>query len=257
MKFADLPLGEFDPERVAILEPKHLADGLVVPRRAVLCFFYEILAERGADPSSGWTEIKTHNLENGPRTVWQVGEGDDAVAVLNPGTGAPTAVTMLELVIAGGAETVVAVGGAGALVDEMALGNVVIPSTAVRDEGTSFHYLPADRSIDLDPSISGKLDAFLSDRDVPHRLAPVWTTDGLFRETPDRVKQRRDEGCVLVDMECSALAAVCQFRGVDFGQFLYAGDSLASEDWDHRGWNDAADIRETLLDLAIDAARSL
>lgn len=257
MNFFDLPLGEFDPEREAILEPQHLANGMVVPKKAVLCFFYELLADRGADPDSGWTEIQTHNLENGPRTVWRVGEGDDAVAVLNPGTGAPTSVTMLELVIACGAETVVAVGGAGALVDEMALGNVVIPTSAVRDEGTSFHYLPAKRTIDLDSSIATKLDNFLSERDVPHRMAPIWTTDGLFRETPDRVQRRRDEGAVLVDMECAALAAVCQFRGVEFGQFLYAGDSLASEDWDHRGWNHASDIRETLLDLAIDAARSL
>lgn len=256
-RFVDLPLGEFDPERTAILEPHHIAGDLNVPERVVLCFFYDVLAARGADPESGWTEIGARDLENGPRTIWQVGEGDDAVAVLNPGTGAPTSVTMLEVVIAAGARTVVAVGGAGALVDELALGQVVVPTEAIRDEGTSFHYREAERSLLLNRSVADGLAAFLDRREVPHVQAKVWTTDGLFRETPERVTRRRDEGCVLVDMECSALAAVCDFRGVRFGQFLYAGDSLATDDWDHRGWQQAGTVRERLLDLAIDAAREV
>jgi uridine phosphorylase len=257
MQFSDLPLGELDPQRVAILEPHHLLGRLAVPPRAVLCFFYDVVARRGADPSSGWRSLATRDLENGPRTFWEVGEGDDAVLVLNPGTGAPTAVTLLEMVIAAGATTVLAVGGAGALVDEMALGNVVIPSSAVRDEGTSFHYLEAARSIELDGAVVDQLDRFLESRGVPHAVAPVWTTDGLFRETPDRVARRRAEGCLLVDMECSALAAVAAFRGVRFGQLLYAGDSLAAAEWDHRGWNRADSVRDSLLDLAIDAVRGL
>ena len=102
-----------------------------------------------------------------------------------------------------------------------------------------------------------QLDRFLESRGVPHAVAPVWTTDGLFRETPDRVARRRAEGCLLVDMECSALAAVAAFRGVRFGQLLYAGDSLAAAEWDHRGWNRADSVRDSLLDLAIDAVRGL
>ena len=257
MDFRQLPLGELDDERTAILEPQHIGGDLRVPERAVLCFFYDVIARRGADPASGWIELGTRDLENGPRTVWQVGEGDDAVAVMSPGTGAPTSVTMLEICIAAGADTVVAVGGAGALVDELALGNVVVPTSALRDEGTSFHYLAPSRWLELDDEVAQNLGRFLAAREVPHRLAPVWTTDGLFRETPDRVRRRRDEGCVLVDMECAALAAVCRFRQVRFGQFLYAGDSLATDEWDHRGWQHATDVRETLLDLAIDAVRAV
>ncbi len=260
--FSQLPLGEFDPERAAILEPHHLVGDLRVPETVVLCFFFDVVARRGSDPASGWSEIGSRDLENGPRVIWQVGQGepgtpDEAVAVLNPGTGGPTSVTMLEMVIAAGARTVVAVGGAGALMDELAMGQVVVPTEAVRDEGTSFHYLPAERSIALDQEVAVALGAFLAERDIPHRLDKVWTTDGLFRETPTRVARRREEGCVLVDMECSALAAVSAFRGVRFGQLLYAGDSLATEEWDHRGWQQAGSVREQLLDLAIDAARAL
>ena len=116
LPFGDLPLSEFDSERSAVLEPHHIAGDLKVPETVVLCFFYDVLARRGDDPASGWTELGARDLENGPRTVWQVGSGapgdaDEAVAVLNPGTGGPTSVTMLEVVIAAGARTVVAVGG--------------------------------------------------------------------------------------------------------------------------------------------------
>lgn len=251
------PLGEWDDESTAILEPKHLAKGLSLPKRVVLSFFFDVVERRGADPAAGFEEIGTRHMENGPRTIWQVGEGDDAVAVLNPGTGGPTAVTMLEVCIAAGAERIMAVGGAGALVDEMAMGNIVVPTRALRDEGTSFHYLPASRWVELDIEVAEELGLFLTEREAPHRFAPVWTTDGLFRETPARVARRRDEGCVLVEMECASLAAAAQFRGVRFGQFLYAGDSLATDEWDERGWKQAADVRETLLDLAIDAVRVL
>lgn len=257
MEFTGLPLGEWDDESQAILEPVHLAQGLSLPRRVVLSFFFDVVEHRGADPASGFQKIGIRHTENGSRTIWQVGGGDDAVAVLNPGTGGPTSVTMLEICIAAGAQVIVAVGGAGALVDELAMGNVVVPTKALRDEGTSFHYQPASRWQDLDPGVSGELARFLTERNVPHQLAPVWTTDGLFRETPAKVARRREEGCVLVEMECASLAAAAQFRGVRFGQFLYAGDSLATDEWDERGWKQAADVRETLLDLAIDAVRVL
>lgn len=257
MLFEDLPLGELDDDRTAILEPSDLARGLRLPRRVVLSFFFDVLERRGSDPESGFDRLHTHHMENGPRTIWQIGEGDDAVAVLNPGTGGPTSVTMLELCLAAGAEVVVAVGGAGALVDDLAMGNVVVPTRALRDEGTSFHYLPPSRWQELDTDVASQLGDFLDERGVPHVLAPVWTTDALFRETPDKVARRRDEGCVLVDMECASLAAVCAFRDVPFGQLLYAGDSLSAEEWDERDWKQAVDTRESLLDLAIDAVRTL
>ncbi len=253
----DLPLDEWDDESDAILEPAHMARGLSLPKRVVLSFFFDVVERRGSDPASGFEQIGTRQMENGPRVIWQVGDGDQAVAVLNPGTGGPTSVTMLEICIAAGAQKIVAVGGAGALVDELTMGNVVIPTKALRDEGTSFHYQPAGRWQELDSGVSGQLAQFLTASDVPHQLAPVWTTDALFRETPAKVARRRDEGCVLVEMECASLAAAAQFRGVQFGQLLYAGDSLATEDWDERGWKQAADVRETLLDLAIGAVRVL
>jgi purine-nucleoside phosphorylase len=84
----------------------------------------------------------------------------------------------------------------------------------------------------------------------------TWTTDGVFRETPARVRARRDEGCVTVEMETAAFLAVAAFRDVRFVQYLYAGDDVSGEAWDHRGWT-TADVRADLFRLAVETATAV
>ena len=62
---------------------------------------------------------------------------------------------------------------------------------------------------------------------LPFVTYTTWTTDGFFRETQDMVRHRLQEGCSVVEMECSALAACCRRRGAAFGQFFFTADSLA------------------------------
>jgi len=88
-------------------------------------------------------------------------------------------------------------------------------------------------------------------------LAKNWTTDAIYRETPDRVARRRAEGCLTVEMEMAAFCAVAQFRGVLFGQILYGGDDLSGENWDHRGWQGLRSIRTKLFSLAAEACMRL
>ena len=97
----------------------------------------------------------------------------------------------------------------------------------------------------------------MAEWDVPHTTGMTWTTDAFYRETRAKVARRREEGCITVEMEASALIAVSRFRGIRLGQLLYAGDSLAGEAWDHRGWVKAHDVREQLFWLAADAAVEL
>lgn len=80
----------------------------------------------------------------------------------------------------------------------------------------------------------------------------TWTTDGFFRETKDLVKYRVDEGCAVVEMECSALAAVSQMRKAIWGEILFTADTLADvENYDQRNW--ASDSFTYALELAMDA----
>lgn len=95
--------------------------------------------------------------------------------------------------------------------------------------------------------------AVLAERDLPYEECITWTTDGFFRETADMVAYRREEGCSVVEMECAALAACAEFRGFEFGQFLFTADSLANAaEYDERDWGSAS-IRPALM-LCLDIA---
>lgn len=175
---------------------------------------------------------------------------------MHAGVGAPAAVFLFEDLIARGCTKIVACGGAGALID-LALGHPVVVSAALRDEGTSYHYLPPSREIEADPRGVAALEQVLGERSVPYEVGKTWTTDGVYRETRAKVERRRAEGCVTVEMEASALIAVAAFRGISFAQVLYAGDSLAGEVYDSRGWNRQLSSRENLFWIAADAAAIL
>jgi len=137
------------------------------------------------------------------------------------------------------------------------LGEVVVPTTAVRDEGTSYHYLPPGREVEASPRAVEAIERVLGSRGVPYRLGKTWTTDALYRSTPDKVRRRLDEGCLTVEMEAAALFAVARFRDVVLGQILYGGDDISSRDWHARGWTRLGEVRESLLGLAAEACLQL
>ena len=85
----------------------------------------------------------------------------------------------------------------------------------------------------------------------------TWTTDAIYRETRSRVGRRVAEGCLTVEMEAAALIAVSKFYRIPLAQLLYAGDSLAGDEWAHRSWLDASAVRKRLVDLAITVAARL
>jgi uridine phosphorylase len=88
---------------------------------------------------------------------------------------------------------------------------------------------------------------------VGYRLVKTWTTDAVYRETIERTRLRKSQGCSIVEMETSAFMAVAQFRGVEFGQLLYGGDSVQEDGWDDREWQSRGNIRENLFWLAAEA----
>ena len=151
------------------------------------------------------------------------------MAVFHPGVGAPLAAGMLEEIIALGCRDFIACGGAGVLRSEIAVGHVVIPTSAVRDEGTSYHYLPPSREVAPHPAAVAAIESVLRAHGVAYVTGKTWTTDAIFRETPAKVARRRDEGCLTVEMEAAAFFAVAQFRRVRLAQMLYGGDDSAAK----------------------------
>jgi uridine phosphorylase len=251
-----LPLLENDLNEPGVIQGHMLhSSEVVVPHVAVLCFFNELLEQLAEEKVL--EPIYTLRSEIGKNHVYQFTSDFGTVAVVHPGVGAPLAAGFVEEMAALGVTTFVACGGAGALVDDLALGQVMIVSSALRDEGTSFHYVAPSRIIEADQTGVRVLESTLAQLDVPFYVGRTWTTDAFMRETRSRVQRRIDEGCTMVDMESSAFIAVSRFHGLRFAQVLYAGDSLAGGEWDSRHWEHARGVREHLFFVAARAALEL
>ena len=132
----------------------------------------------------------------------------------------------------------------------------LIPKKALRDEGTSYHYLPPARFIDIDRIARTAIENTLQEHALPYREVITWTTDGFYRETKAMVEYRREEGCEAVEMECSALASCASMREIIWGELLFTADSLADvESYDERGWGH--DSFEIALKLCLKAVTKI
>ncbi len=248
-----LPLHEFDPSPHALINPSIHPSRAGFPERAVMCWFGDVVRER----TLGSEVLHKIPFEHGDHAVCVVQHNGVDVALISPGVGAPAAVTSLEIVIALGATKFVGCGGAGIVQPGFDVGHVIVPTGAIRDEGTSYHYAPSDAVVGPHPLALAAIDDVLSEAGVPHDRGLTWTTDAFFRETPAKVARRREQGCITVEMEAAAMFAAATFRNVVYGQLLYAGDDVSAAEWDHRHWEKQASARDRLLDLALDAVLRL
>jgi uridine phosphorylase len=243
------PLFEFEESQTAVINPPMRRRVDNFPELAVACWFGDVQRKRfaGQDP------IYRIPFEHGDHEVHVVEHLGKRIAVFNPGVGAPAAATSLEDIIGLGATKIIGCGGAGIVKQGFDVGHIIVPTGAVRDEGTSHHYQPVDVAVVPHPLAVEAIDAELSEAGVPHDKGLTWTTDAIFRETPEKVARRREQGCISVEMEASAMFAVAMFRGAVYGQLLYAGDDVSAQTWDHRHWEKQSSVRERVLELALNA----
>lgn len=245
------PLLDFDPTPRAFIEPDVQVRPRDVPEACVVTFFGDTVQRLLDD---GGRVLARNRWADGDHPLIEIVHEGQRLAVLYSGVGAPLAAGLLEETIAMGCRAFVVCGGAGALHEDLTVGHLVVVRSALRDEGTSHHYRPADRWIDLDAGATRVLEQTLAEDGVPFVTGRTWTTDAPYRETPAKIAARRSEGCVTVEMEAAALAAVAQFRDVPLAQVLYGGDDLTGEIWDSRDWTTQPHVRDNLVSLAGSAA---
>jgi len=250
----DAPILEFDPDPNAVFEPHHVVvPGRNAPTRAVLCFFSQVIARLHDEGAPVLFELPA---AHGIHPVFGFDVDGEQVAVFQPGVGAGLAGGFFEESIAHGCRRFMAVGTAGGLAPR-AIGHVIVPTFAIRDEGTSYHYQPPSRSTEPTPDALEALLATLKRHDVPFETGGTWTTDGFYRETRAKVERRIAEGCLAVEMEASALFAIAEFRGVPIAQLLTTSDDLSGDEWSGMKLEDRDDFRWSLFLLAAEAVRAL
>ena len=167
--------------------------------------------------------------------------------------GGPASVGLMEEIIAKGARKIIVLGSCGVLDKHISAGNIIVPTAAYRDEGTSYHYMPAGDFVEV--TTAKKLCEIFDEMKVPYICGKTWTTDAFYRETTNNMKARKKDGCISVEMECASLAAASQFRKIELYQFLYAMDSLDDDTWDPRTLGKITKgIRGKYLRIAVEIA---
>lgn len=226
-------LEQFSPNHNAVINPSSIIQPVEnFPEICVSTFSKEVIEEFAS--MEGVTQITAAKSANGIIPVYQIiYEGTPIAFYMSP-VGASAAAGILEEVIAMGGKRFVFFGSCGALDRGLTDGHLVVPTHALRDEGTSYHYRKADDEIMLDETAVNAVTSTLETLGYPYVTGKTWTTDAFYRETQMKVNDRKNAGCIVVEMECSALAAVASFRNVRFAQFLYAADNLDAPAWEPR-----------------------
>ena len=203
-----------------------------VPAGAILCydtaFWAWVCAGPGHVEGDGWL-----------KGAYLVPCHDAQILVLKvPGFGAPTAVMTLEELAAFGIRTFVNLGAAGGLQQHMNIGDIVVCDRAIRDEGTSGHYLPVEKYAHSCPELTEKLGRAFERKGIQYGKGSSWTTDAPYRETIGELRRYRADGVATVEMEVSALFAVGAYRGAGVSAVFVISDILSEEDW-HQGYHSA------------------
>ncbi|HEX2938525.1 MAG TPA: nucleoside phosphorylase [Ruminiclostridium sp.] len=139
-----------------------------------------------------------------------------------------------------GATKYIMFGACGCLNSDITAGKIIVPTDAYRDEGLSYHYAKASDYIKM--KNAAFVAAFFKEAGIPYVTGKTWTTDAIYRETHGNMEKRKAEGCITVEMESAGVQAVCDFRNLDFYNFLIGGDLLDSPEWDRRILGDAGEL---------------
>ena len=253
LKTDRLPILEFDDNPVAKLNPSHYSGDGFDTDKLVITFFPEVIDKLlDAGDISACKVIPGEN----PVAVYRFTDTPDVLVTLGQ-VGCPACAGNLDLFNAMGITKVMFCGGGGVLDSGIEVGRVLVVDGAIRDEGFSYHYIPASRVIYTDEAVTEKIVSELKARGVPHLRGLVWTTDAIFRETADRIALRRREGAKIVEMEQAGCIAVALFRSFAYGALIYGGDDVGGESWSSRSWRSRQGIRYDLVRLCAELVRKL
>jgi uridine phosphorylase len=157
-------------------------------------------------------------------TIYQHG---DIGVVCMTGIGSPNAATVMEELIALGGKEFLNIGSAGGLVGF----GTFLCEKAIRDEGTSTHYLPHTKFAYPTKEFTEKFGIHLKKRDIQFEKGISWTIDAPYRETKAEIRKYKNGGVKTVEMEASALFSVAQVRKVKIASAFVVSDTLEKEGW--------------------------
>lgn len=144
--------------------------------------------------------------------------------------GGPYAVLIAEQLRIGGAEVILGLTSAGRVSTSLPLPSFIVVTSAVRDEGTSLHYLPPGNQIDCPTPIHDLLRDEIGGLGVTVVQGSVWTTDAPYRETAQQLERHAAAGVLAVEMQAASLFAFASARQVDVGIIAHVTNAVDHQD---------------------------
>lgn len=204
---------------------KHGLGDLPAPDGVVLCLY------KGVMKRFAWKYPSQH-VNGFLGDVYLLKRTKGKVGVLgNFGIGAPALTSIAEEMVAWGTKRTIIMSLAGGLQKDLEPGSLVLCNSAIRDEGTSYHYLPPAKNVEASATLVSAVSKMLESRGLAHSIGATWSTDAPYRETRDEAEQFQREGIKAVDMESAGVFAAAQVRGIEAASAFVIGDSLAGPRW--------------------------
>ncbi len=245
----EFPILEYSTERDAVINPKKGKEPF--PRLCIMTFFREIFDAFVNEHHGEKIGVYVSEMREFP--VYKLVYKETELCIIQAVVGSGSIAMMTDWLFANDVEVLLCCGCCGVLADIPA-GDVIIPTRALRGEGASYQYLPPGRYVELHQQPIQIFKDVLEECKISYMECTTWSTDCFYRETKDMVAHRIKQGCQAVEMECSTMAAVAQFRGKIFGQLLYSGDILVgTQDYDDRNWFSNKSARERLFQITVKA----
>lgn len=167
--------------------------------------------------------------------------------------GASFAVLICEQLIASGCRHLIGYSSAGLIGNQMKPPFIMIPERAVRDEGTSYHYLPPAPVINASGPLPSILTRHSERCGLPVCRGTTWTTDAPYRETASQIEHHRAAGVKTVEMEAAALMALAQAKKAEIASLLHVTNTMATGNNDfHKG---PEDINRKIIECCLGALR--
>ena len=243
-----IPILEFDDNPQAVIMPNHEGLDLQLPKKCIYAFLEEEIDRYAQEVEADCVGEFVSATKTYP--VYVMDYKGEKVCLAQAPVGSAPAAQFMDCLIGYGVEQIISTGTCGVLAD-IEENAFLVPVRALRDEGASYHYAPPSRYMDVNVEAISAIEQVLEQLGVPYEEVMTWSTDGFYRETAEKVAYRKEEGCAVVEMECAALAAVAQLRGVVWGQLLFTADSLADlENYDSRDWG--AEAFDKALELCLE-----
>ena len=198
----EIPILEFDTEETAVINPNHEKLELKLPKKCVFAFLGEYITAYASKAEA--VKVSEFLSMTKHYHIYVLKYKGEEITLCEAPVGSAPEAQILDWLIGYGVREIISAGSCGAL-EHFPESTFLVPSKALRDEGTSYHYAPPSRFMEISERARKAIEETVLEHGMKYQEVITWSTDGFFRETKEKVAYRKSEGCSVVEMECSLL----------------------------------------------------